>query len=66
MDTRVSAEPLPVGPGQWQGDNAVLEEYKAVLQDRLSKQAGTEQLSDPLEKLPFVIDTRSISEQRSE
>lgn len=65
--THVSAEPLPVGPGQWQGDNAVIEEYKAVLQDCISKQAqGTEQLSDPLKKLPFVIDTRSISEQRSE
>ena len=65
--THISAEPLPVGPGQWQGDNAILEEYKAVLQDCLSKQAkGIEQLSDPLEKVPFAIDTRPISEQRSE
>lgn len=65
--THVSAEALPVGPGQWQGDNAVIEEYKAVLEDCLSKQAqGNEQLSDPLERVPYAIDTRPVSEQRSE
>ena len=91
-----------------EGDNAIIEEYKAVLENCLSKQTnGNEQraegwkrvyldslqklqtdmqsrqtevsgirkraledmeecVSDPLERVPYAIDTRPISEQRSE
>ena len=53
-----TADPLPVGAGDWQGGVSVA--TKAAVQEAIKHP------QDPLVDLPYSIDTRPISEQRSE
>lgn len=57
---QISADPLPLGPGEWQG--AVSSAAEATVQEAISKAAQP----DPLQNMPYSIDRRPVSEQRSE
>lgn len=57
--TEMSAEPLPLGPGEWQGGLSAVTE--ATLQETIKH---AQELA--LGKTAYSIDTRAVSEPRSE
>jgi len=56
---QMTADPLPVGPGEWQGGVSAATE--ATLQEAIKH---AQELA--IGNMPYDVDTRPVSEQRSE
>ena len=69
-----TAEPLPVGPGEWQADSVVVARMERELEGSMPSEStasdsssGIQQgFKQPLDNTGYKADPRSVSEQRSE